>query len=262
MGRAAIGLAAAFLFVASTVVVPFGHRAVVWGVGGVDYDERPQGLSFIIPVAQSDQVVDVRARLYETVFAEGEYAGKANAFVQTTDLQEVTLKVGIVYNVIPGEAAEFADEVGEDNLPAIFDSVAFDAIKEQAGLVLAEALAGKLGPLGDAMTAQIAPAMEPYHVNVQRVNVQDAIFDEQFILSVKEKVIADQEAAEQEKLVLAETHKREQVAQQAAAERDRATQLGLDPEQYLDWLWLQKWNGTLPTTIVSDQATSLLLGVD
>jgi hypothetical protein len=64
-------------------------------------------------------------------------------------------------------------------------------------------------------------------------------------------------------LVEAERAKKQQVELQAQAEEARATSLGLSPAQYLDWLWLQRWNGTLPATLVGQpDGLDLLLGID
>ena len=76
-------------------------------------------------------------------------------------------------------------------------------------------------------------------------------------------MIADQEAAEQIKLVAAEEAKRQQIMIQALAEQSRAAALGLSPQEYLRWVYLSKWNGTLPTTILggSDNLSVILDGL-
>jgi regulator of protease activity HflC (stomatin/prohibitin superfamily) len=176
--------------------------------------------------------------------------------------------------VVPNEAAEFVDEVGLDNVGAIIDEAVFDAIKEQSGLVQAEALAQNLGELGADIFEQVVPALAPYHVAVTQVGVKDAIFDPDFIQSVKDKVIATQEAEEQENLVAAREAEKDQVVIQAQAEEQKklieargeqaaitsvAAALQFSPAEYLEWLRLQRWDGVLPDTLVGDSGDLSLL---
>jgi regulator of protease activity HflC (stomatin/prohibitin superfamily) len=252
--RGGLGLAGLGLIYTSLVITPFGHRSVVWSVGGVSYVEREPGLSFIFPLIQRYHKVDVREQRYVTINSEG----KANAFVQSSDLQEITVRASLVYSVSPDQAAELYDQVGADFATRIVEPIFFDAIKEAGGQVAAEAFAAKLSAIAEEVRIIVEPELEARGLRVHSVALEDAVFDPEFILSVKEKVIADQEAEEQRRLVEAEIAKKQQVEYQAAAQRERAAQLGLSPQEYLDLLWLEKWNGTLPTTILGDNTEALL----
>jgi regulator of protease activity HflC (stomatin/prohibitin superfamily) len=252
--RIGLGLAGLGIMYSSLVITPFGHRSVIWSVGGVSYAEREPGLSFVVPLIQRYHKVDVREQRYVTVNTEG----KANAFVQSSDLQEITVRASLVYSVAPDRAAELFDQVGADFATRIVEPIFFDAIKEAGGQVAAEAFASQLAVIADDVRSIVTPQLEARGLRVLSVAIEDAVFDPEFILSVKEKVIADQEAEEQRRLVEAEAAKKQQVELQAAAQRQRAAELGLSPEQYLNLLWLEKWNGTLPTTILGEDTEALL----
>jgi regulator of protease activity HflC (stomatin/prohibitin superfamily) len=256
----AAGLAVIGLGYLTTVRTPFGHRAVIWSFGGVSYEERQPGLSLVFPFVQNAYMVDVRNQRYATVFQEGEDAGKANGYIQTSDLQEVTLRVGVVWRPVPTEAAYWYDEVGSENAPSIMESIIRDALKQQSGLREVESFAQELGPLGAEMAEQIVTEVAQYHMEVTSVQIEDAVFDGDFIQSVKEKVIADQEVEEQRKLIEARRAEKEQITLQAEAERARAAALGLSPQEYLEWLWLTRWDGQLPQTLLSDAAEIILNG--
>jgi prohibitin 2 len=257
--RIGVGAVIAVVAYASLVITPFGHRSVIWSVGGVSYEERQPGLSFIVPFVQRYHPVVVREQRYITVDADG----KANAFVQSKDLQEITVRASLVYKVDPTQAAELYDDVGPFYEAAIIEPIFFDAVKEAGGQRVALSFAEELASIADDIDAIVTPQLAARGIQVMSVALEDAVFDPQFIESVKNKVIADQEAAEQLKLVEAERAKKQQVELQAEAEEARATSLGLTPAQYLDWLWLQKWNGTLPATLVGQpDGLDLLLGID
>lgn len=255
--RFGTGVVLAGLVYSSLVITPFGHRNVIWSVGGVSYEERQPGLSFIVPLVQRAYRVDTRQQRYVTINSEG----AANAFVQSKDLQEITVRASLVYSITPDRAAELYDQVGSEYAQRIIEPIFFDAIKEAGGQRVALSFAEELATIAEDIEAIVAPQLEQRGIRVHSVALEDAVFDSAFILSVKEKVIADQEAAEQQRLVAAEEARKQQVELQAAAERARAAALGLTPAQYLEWLWLQKWDGALPKTLLGDATSVILSGV-
>jgi regulator of protease activity HflC (stomatin/prohibitin superfamily) len=224
-------------------------------VGGINYEERQPGLTFQIPFVNRAHRVDVREQRFVTVSDEG----KANAVVHTTDLQEVFVRASLIWRIQPSQAAEVLDDIGGvDQVLPIIRAIFYDAIKETGGGEIALSLAENLAPLANKVDEIVRPQLEAKGIEVLQVAIEDAVFDDAFLLSIKEKVIADQEAEEQRRLVEAEAAKKQQVELQAAAQRQRAAELGLSPEQYLNLLWLEKWNGTLPTTILGEDTDALL----
>lgn len=259
IGRSALGLAGLGLLYASLVITPFGHRAAIWSVGGVSYEERQPGLSFVVPLVQRAYVLDVREQRFVTLDGES----KANAFIQSLDLQEITVRASLVYRVQPDQAAELYDQVGPDYEAAIIEPIFYDAVKEVGGQVVAEAFASQLAAIAEDVEDIVAPQLAERGIQVRSVALEDAVFDPDFILSVKEKVIADQEVAEQQRLVEAERAKKEQVQLQAEAEELRRVELGLTPQEYLSWLYLQRWDGSLPSTLVgASEGFEILLGIE
>jgi regulator of protease activity HflC (stomatin/prohibitin superfamily) len=184
--------------------------------------------------------------------------GKASAFVQSKDLQEITVRASLVYSITPDQAAELYDAVGPEYEKRIIEPIFFDAIKEAGGQRAALSFAEELASIANDIEAIVTPQLEQRGIQVQSVALEDAVFDPEFILSVKEKVIADQEAAEQQRLVAAEQAKKQQVELQAAAQQERARVLGLSPEQYLHLLWIEKWGGILPSTMLGQDAEVIL----
>lgn len=249
----ALGLLAGAYF-AFVVRTPYGHQAVIWSVGGVNYEERQPGWSFVFRPFQSVYLMNVREQRYVTLNEEG----KANAFVQSKDLQEITVRASLVYRVQPDQAAELYDQVGPEYAKAIIEPIFFDAIKEASGQRPALSFAEELASIANDIEAIVTLPLAERGIQVVSVALEDAVFDPDFILSVKEKVIADQEAAEQQRLVAAERAKLEQVKLQAEAQMARAEELGLTPAQYLELLWLDKWNGQLPGTVVGEGSDVLV----
>ena len=139
--------------------------------------------------------------------------------------------------------------------------------KEEVGLVKAADFAINRQQLARDIEVGLTQQLSGFGIVVEYVNIEDAIFDEQFILAVKNKVIADEEAARQERLIEAERAKKEQVILQAEAEEQRrlieargeseaiaevASALDFTSAEYLDWLLIGRWTGILPTTLIGD----------
>lgn len=248
----ALGLLAGSYF-AFIVRTPYGHRAVIWPDNAIA--EREPGFSLALRPLQSVYFVDVREQRLVTVTEDG----KANGLVQTLDLQEIFLRASLIWRIQPDQAAEVYDSIGDlDKVRSIISPIFYDAIKEAGGQRLALSFAEELLTIADDIGEIITPQLAARGIEVLAVAIEDAVFDSEFILSVKEKVIADQEAAEQQRLVAAEAAKLEQVELQAQAQRQRANELGLSPAQYLELLWLDKWNGQLPATVVGEGSDVLV----
>jgi prohibitin 2 len=255
------GLIAA-LVVPAVGVVPPGHRGVVydWG-GGVSARERGEGLTLLVPWAQHLRTVSVRT---QKVFSD-------KVFTQSLDLQEITVVASVNYHVEPREAAELFQEVGPLYRDTIVQPALFQRTKAAIGQVKAEDFALSRESLAETIQARLEEQLGGFGIVVEYVNIEDAIFDPDFVQAVKDKVIAEQEAAEQDRLIEAEAAIKEQAIIQAQA-RARSVEIearaqadankriaeSLTPAM-LRWRWLEHWDGVLPKTLVGAATDSTLL---
>lgn len=263
--NAAILLVGGLVVAATLVVVPAGHRGVVYSAaGGVNVSERQEGFSFVLPFAQNVVPVSIRTQKFFT----------DKAFAQSADLQEITVHVSVNYHIAPDKAAELYQSVGLNYAETVVSPAILQLVKERVGLIKAADFASRraalAGEIRDALTDQLAG----YGLVVEFVNIEDAVFDPAFIQSVKEKVIADEEAAEQRRLIEAEAAKRDQAILQAEGRaqsilieaRAQAEANSLVSEtltiDLITWQQILKWDGILPTTLVSDSAQlNMLMGI-
>lgn len=260
--RSAALLAATALIVPALAVVPAGSRGVVYSAaGGVSEVERPEGFSFVVPLLQHVYSMNVRTQRYFT----------DKAFAQTKDLQEVTLVVSVNYHVDPDQAAELYREVGTGFAETVVGPAILQLVKERVGLVEAADFAGSRAVLASDIATGLVSQLGGYGIVIEFVNIEDAIFDPAFVQAVKEKVIADQEVAEQQRLVEAERAKKEQAILQAEG---RAASILVEAGAQADandlvaatltadllvWREIVQWNGVLPTTQVNGGDASLLI---
>ena len=251
------------LIVPALAVVPAGHRGVVYSAaGGISEVERPEGFSVVVPLLQHVYSMNVRTQRFFT----------DKAFAQTKDLQEVTLVVSVNYHVVPDQAAELYRAVGTGFSETVVAPAVLQLVKERVGLVEAADFAAQRAVLASDIRSALGLQLEGYGIAVEYVNIEDAIFDPAFIQAVKDKVIADQEAAEQRRLIDAINAQREQAilqaegraasilieaTAQAEANSLVAATLTLD---LLTWREIVQWDGVVPLTYITGGEAQVLVG--
>ena len=199
--RAGITLTVAAVILPAIVITPPGHRAAIFTLtSGVSDIERNEGLSLVLPYAQTARMVNVRTQVYRN----------AEVFAQSSDLQEITVHVAVNYHVDPDQAAELYQSIGLGYEATIVGPAVLQLVKQEVGLVKAVDFAQNREPLARAVEVALTVQLAPYGVVVEYVNIEDAVFDPDFIRAVKNKVIADEEAAREKRLIAAEAAKKEQ----------------------------------------------------
>ena len=248
------------LVLTSLVVTPPGHRGVIYSAtGGISTVERAEGLSLIFPIVQTAKQINVREQRFFT----------EEAFSQSKDLQEITVHVAVGWAVVPTQAAELYQEIGTG--PVIEEVLIFPAVfqfvKERVGLIKAEDFAAERGQLADDVLALLTTELEPAGLRITYVAIVDAVFDEDFMLSVKNKIIAEQAAIEEFNNIQKAKNLATQVQETALGEEQRrlieargeaeavravANVLGFTPAEYLAWVKVSAWDGVLPTTLLGE----------
>lgn len=252
----------ALLVVPAIGIVPAGHRGVVyeWS-GGVDSAERGEGITLLIPWAQHMYVTSVRT---QKVYSD-------KIFSQSLDLQEITAVVSINYHVRASEAADLYQEVGPLYPSTVIQPALFQRTKAAIGQVKAEGFAQRRAALAATIQKQLTKQLSSYGIVVEFVNIEDAIFDPAFVKAVKNKIIAEQKAQEQVRLIEAERAIKTQKIIQAEA-RARSIKIEADQQaranvvlaqsitpEILRWKWLLGWDGSLPITLVTGEKQSDLI---
>lgn len=252
-GRRTVAVTAGAILLASLVgFVPAGHRGVIYDAGsGVVQTERGEGLTVLVPFWQRLHNVDVRTQVFEY-----------ESFVQTKDLQEVTLPLAINFHIAPDAAAQLFQEVGFNYVETIVEPAAFQASTQAAGQIQAIDIAQSRAELSRRITEIVAGPLSTHGIEVEFVSVKDAVFDESFIAQIKANEIALQRMVESERLVtVAENEANAAVRTatgQAEAERIRgsgtadanfAIEQSLTPD-VIEWQRLSRWDGVLPQTLL------------
>ena len=250
--RAGIIVATAAIIIPALVVTPPGHRGVIYSqLGGIDSVERAEGLSFVFPYLQTPHQVNVRTQKVEI-----------EAFAQTQDLQEITVKASLNYHVDPTQAAEIFQNLGADYANTVISPALLQRIDEEVGLVEALNFASARGELADDIESALTEQLGGYGIVIEFINIEDAIFDAAFIAAVKAKVIANETAEQEFRLIAAEENRKQQAIRRAQGQAESLLAVAraqaeandlLDAsltENVLTWRQILQWSGVLPTTLL------------
>jgi regulator of protease activity HflC (stomatin/prohibitin superfamily) len=264
--RALAGVIAAVVILPALVITPPGHRAAIYSVsGGVSPVERGEGLSFVIPWAQSARMVNVRSQVYEV-----------EVYPQSLDLQEVTVPVAVITHVEPGEAAELYQSVGLNYQATVVAPSVLQLVTQEVGQFAAIDFAQNRAALAEAVHKALTVRLAEYGIVVESVNVKDAVFAPAFIQSVEAKIIADQKAAEAARLVQVAVAEAQAVRERADGDRDAAiakaegekksvelvaAALGFTPNEYLEFREDSVPPLESQITVVGSEAGSLIFDV-
>lgn len=221
------------------------------------------GPNFINPFVDKVTTYDLRVHIHQAQFAS-----------YTQDAQPMTASIEFQYALNPSEVMDVAREYGNyEALETKLDNV----VQEKAKIVFAKYSAMTLlenrSTLSAEVTEEVKTLEELYHVNFTSVIVQDIDFSDAFEASVEAKMTAEQDAlrAEQEKKTA--VIKAEQEAETAAieaqaaiaqaqgeAEAMRITREALQnmPDAYIQQLWIEKWNGQLPSVQAGESASVIV----
>jgi len=259
-----VGLVAAFfggillLGVAfgSYVIVPAGQRAVIYSsFHGVEMQALGEGFHAKVPFFETANFISVQVQKteYDTTAA-------------SKDLQNVQTKLAVNFHVTPDVTPKLYQSYGAD----IVDNVIHPSVNETVKAVMAQYPAEELitkreevkQKVEEALTAGLAKA----NITVDNVYITNFEFSKDYSEAIEAKQVAQQQVLKSEQDLQRVKVEAEQKIAQAQAE---AKSLGLQKDiitpnlirlREIEALTkaIEKWNGTLPSTVLGGGANTLL----
>lgn len=178
----------------AVIFVSFGWREIGPGqvgvktrFGQVQPGTLAPGLHWILPAVDGLVIYDGRVQAYN--FENIESA--------TQDLQTVRLSGLINYRIDPEKADLILQQIGGPTTYAqtVFLRPSNTALKEITPSYNASSVVGKRDEIGTITLETLRERMEPFHIIVERVSVENVGLNEQFLNSVEAKQIAEQDLA-------------------------------------------------------------------
>lgn len=243
-------------------VIDSTEVGVVKTFGRIDH-VIDEGLEFTNPLTDTVDMYDLRVHVREAQFAS-----------YTKDAQPMTASIEYQFALDPTQVMAVAREFGSQE---IMETKLDNVVQEKAKVIFAGDSAMKLlekrSSLSAAVKEEVKSLEDEYHVHFTQVVVKDLDFSDAFEASVEAKMTAEQDAlrAEQEKktAIIKAEQKQETAKIDAQAEIAKAkgeaeamqiTREALKnmPDAYIQQLWIEKWDGKLPTTQAGDSASVIV----
>lgn len=221
------------------------------------------GLNFINPLTQKVTMYDLRVHVRESSFAS-----------YTKDAQPLTAAIEYQYALNPAFAEDVAREYGSYE---ILETKLGNIVEEKAKIVFAHYSAMPLLENRSNLSTEVAEEVKTienlFHITFTSVVVKDIDFSDAFEASVEAKMTAEQAAlkaeqdkktaiiqAEQKKEVAAITAEAAIAQAKGEAEALEITRQALQnmPDTWVQQLWIEKWDGKLPTTQAGSDAAIIV----
>lgn len=252
----AIVLFIVITFFNSLKTIPTGYVGVKTRFGQVQDTMINEGLNLKVPYVEKIVKIDCRTQNYEVTTE-----------ASSKDLQKISnLKVVINYNVDKNNANNLYKQVGIDYQKILIEPAILESIKQGISQYTAEETITKRSEVADAINNLLKGKLQDKGVIVTALNITDLSFSEEFDQAVENKQIVEQQTQQaQYELEKAKVENEKKIENAKADAEVMATQNAQITDNYLKLkeienqkAMIDKWNGQLPNTMLSDDANSLL----
>jgi len=244
MGVVVFGFAAILVLIilalSSVYTVPAGYVGVITRFNAVIGVAGP-GLGFKIPFI--DQVVDMSVQTQKD---------EVDASAMSENLQVVTSKIAINYHLDGSKASSVYQNIGTNYAEVIVAPAVQNTFKAVTAQYTAEQLITNREEVRAKAEEELTARLAPYNILVENFNIVNFDFSDEYQAAIEAKQVAEQQVqTSQQKLAQAKIDAETVVAQaqgQADAQKALKDSGALTPE-YLEYLFLTKWDGKLPSVM-------------
>ena len=228
------------IFLASISIVPTGHTGVVTSFGKVTGKTYTEGLHLKAPFVQSVKQIDNRIQKAEV---------DTEAF--SKDLQTVSTKLAINFQVVPEKSAELYKTVGKSYTDILITPAVNEVLKSLVSLYTAEENVTNRELISQGLVDGLNQKLESRGIKVVSVLIVDFDFSDAYINAIEEKQVAQQqllkaEAEKQKKIKEAEASAEAvRIAAEAEAEANKKISDSIS-DKILENKKIEKWDGKLP----------------
>lgn len=241
------GVIALVSLILSIVIIPAGSVGVVTRFGAVSR-VAPAGLSMKIPWVEGITKMSIRTQMVQV-----------DASAASSNLQTVTSVIAINFHLDPVYAQRVYADVGRNYQELVLAPAIQDSFKKVTSEFTAEQLIQRRSEVSLRAEEELQRKVEQYHLIIENFNIINFDFSPEYNASIEAKQVAEQNVATAKQLLQkAQVEAQTKVVEaQAQADSQKALKdTGALTEEYLQYLFLSKWNGQLPS--VMGGATSVL----
>lgn len=243
------------IFFNSFTSVPTGYVGIRTRFGKASEDVVQEGLNLQIPMIERIVLMDCRTQKAEI-----------DCSTASRDLQEVTLKVAVNYNVSVENAYNIYKSIGVNYESIMISPSILESVKAVTAQYTAEELITKRSEVSDKMQDTLKEKIESRGFTVIDFNVTDLDFSLAYNQAIEKKQVAEQEAKQaQYELEKAKIENERKIAEAEANAKVMQVQDSSTTENALKLKeleikknFIEKWNGVLPSTVTGDSVVPFL----
>lgn len=241
-----LGIVCLIVLFGSFRIISAGERGVKLTLGKVHEEVLGEGLQFKFPLIQKIVKLDVKIQKEEI---------KATA--ASKDLQDVNAIIALNYHLESERVNKLWQNIGKDYKVRIIDPAIQESVKAATAKYTAEELITKRQAVKDEIKSILFVRLQKEFILVDDLSIVDFQFSGSFSRAIEDKVTAEQQALQAKNKLEQIKFEAEQRITSAKAEAEAIriqaqaiTQQG--GREYVNLKWVEKWNGTLPQTVLGD----------
>lgn len=239
----------------SFVSVPTGNVAIKTRFGQVQEQVVGEGLNIKLPFIEKIVLMDCKIQKCEHSM---EAASK--------DLQNVSLKLAVNYNINKEEANKLYREVGKNYQSIILEPAIYEAVKYGVSNYTAEELITMRGTVSDTIFKILETKVNNRNISIQNISILDMEFSKEYNEAIEQKQVAQQNAQkaqyELEKARVENEKKIENAKADAEVMKQQNQQITEETLRLKELenqeLLIQKWSGNTPNVISGDNIFGML----
>ncbi len=245
----------AIIFLKSFVqIVPTGSVGVKTRFGAVQKVVVNEGINFKIPFIEKIILINCKTQIIDTASESS-----------TRDMQTVNVTIAVNYNVKKETANSLYQEVGVNYESIIIEPAMLESIKSSMAQYTAEELITKRAEVSEKIKDTLITKISERGFIVTGFNITNIEFSDAYNQAIEQKAVAQQEV----ETAKANLEKQQIQNQQriSVAETD-AEVMRLQNSQITDNTlrlkeienkksFIEKWNGILPSTMLSDTVSAM-----
>ena len=261
----AIMLLVAFLGMASVRIVKAGTVQVVTRFGKVTGRLLRPGAHFLIPIAEGTIVYNTKKVTYEASSEPGRSrATYTDIPVDTTtnDGQQIEINYTVRFSVDPVKAGWVANNIGTE-IDVVEKIVKTDTRIHARNIArefdAADLYTGNISEVQKAIEDRLRPIFEDNGLFLDEFGIRSILFTPEYISAIeakqieKERVITEENISKQE-----EFRKQARITSAEGQAEEQRLQRETLTNALLMKMWIEKWNGEVPSVVTGEQGGLLL----
>ena len=246
-----VALIAVIVVASSVTIVPAGSTGVVVTLGKVSETPLAEGFHLKLPFVQTVENVTNKIQKQEV-----------DAPAVSKDLQSISSTIAVNFRIASKSSPYIYKNIGPDYQNIVLLPAVQESMKSVTAMYTAEDLITKRAQVSTEVKAALEEKMEEYGIIIEKFNIVNFDFSEEFNNAIEAKQVAEQnliktETEQQQAIVIAEAEAKKKVIAaeaeaeailkkaEAQAEANETIAKSLSDE-LTDYLTVDKWNGELP----------------